>query len=322
MANGKVCTGFSKPYVAIYGAEAGIISYTEGQILARGVNVSIEPNTSDDNKFYADNQEAESAAGAFTGGTLTLTVDGLFVAAERLIMGLPTPDDKGFTVYGDNQKAPNMGVGYIARYMSDGVTTYTPTVLSKVKFNQLSSDAATQEDEIDWQTQELTATIMRGDDENHNWKKVGKSYNSEDEAEKALQEELGIHIVSPYLMAVSEGATLFNTPVMDIQSNLKITDDAITGTLKKLTSGDIVDTWGEGNFMAIQFTNIDSRATSIKVGMDPSQGSGLVEIIDDPDKNGVFKVTDKDTQVFKVVTSDGTNAVTKTYNLSGLTVEA
>ncbi len=198
MANGKVCTGFSKPYVAIYNANGGSISYTSGRVLARGVEVSIEPETSDDNNFYADNQTAESANGTFTGGTLNLTVDGLFTDAERLIMGLPSAGADGFMAYGDNQAAPNMGVGYIARYMSDGVTTYVPTVLAKVKFNQINSEAATQEEEIDWQTQELTAAIMRGDDSNHNWKYVGADYATEELAETALRTKLGLEDTEIY----------------------------------------------------------------------------------------------------------------------------
>ena len=46
MANGRVCTGFSKPYVAVYSATGGTIKYESGQDLARGVDVSIEPETS------------------------------------------------------------------------------------------------------------------------------------------------------------------------------------------------------------------------------------------------------------------------------------
>lgn len=91
--------------------------------------------------------------------------------------------------------------------------------------------------------------------------------------------------------------------------------------MKWLDSGDIVDTWGEGNFLVLKLSNIDANATSVMVGMEPSYGSGLVEIINDPDKNGVFKVTDKDAQLFKVVTSDGTKSTTKTYKLSGLTLQ-
>lgn len=192
-AAGKVCTGFSKPYVAKYNANGGNISYSEGRVLARGVSVQINPDSSDDNGFYADNALAESDNGVFTGGTLNLTVDGLLIAAERLLMGLPEAGADGWIGYGDNQQVPDVAVGYIARYMSGGVTTYTPTVLVKTKFNQLSLSAATQEQEIDWQTQELTARIMRGENENHDWKFVPEEdYATEAEAEAALRAKLNI----------------------------------------------------------------------------------------------------------------------------------
>lgn len=103
-----------------------------------------------------------------------------------------------------------------------------------------------------------------------------------------------------------------------MQSGLSVGTDGITGTLKKLTSGELVNAWGEGYFMAIQLGAIDERATSVKVGMDPSAGGGLVEIINDPDKNGAFKITDKDNQKFKVVITDGETTTTRTYDLSGL----
>lgn len=192
MANGKVCTGFSKPYVAKYNANNGVVSYTDCMPLARGVDVKITPDSSDDNNFHADNQVAESASGIFTGGTVDLTVDGLKRDAERFVMGLPEAEADGFVPYGDNQAAPDVGIGYIARYMEEGITTYVPTVLAKTKFNQIESNAKTQEDEIDWQTQSLSAVIMRGDDENHNWKYVGEDYASEAEAETAVKKKLGV----------------------------------------------------------------------------------------------------------------------------------
>ena len=117
--------------------------------------------------------------------------------------------------------------------------------------------------------------------------------------------------------------TLFGTKVSDMQEDVEITDDAITGTLKYLDSGALVTTWGAGNFIALNFVDNDfSKYSSVKVGMDPSQSSGLVEIIDDPDKNGVFKVTNKDTQVFKIVSTDAETGEinTQTFDLSGLEV--
>ena len=117
--------------------------------------------------------------------------------------------------------------------------------------------------------------------------------------------------------------TLFGTKVSDMQEDVVVGDDANTGTLKYLDSGDLVTTWGAGNFMALNFVDNDfSKYSSVRVGMDPSQGSGLVEIINDPDKNGVFKVTNKDTQVFKIVSTDAETGEinTQTFDLSGLEV--
>lgn len=186
MAVGKVCTGFSKPYIAIYSASQGAITYSNVQVLARGVEVNLEPESSDDNNFYADNQMAESASGAFKGAELTLTVDGLLIAAERTLMGLPAADADGFTAYDDNQNVPYVGVGFVARYMSDGITSYVPIVLTKCKFNQIPTTAVTEEDEIDWQTQELVAVVMRADDADHTWKYVGPDCATEVDAVTAL----------------------------------------------------------------------------------------------------------------------------------------
>lgn len=107
--------------------------------------------------------------------------------------------------------------------------------------------------------------------------------------------------------------------VSDIQSNVAVTGNKITGTLKYLDGSDpISGYWGAGNFLALKFSDIDPKATSVKVGMDPSQSSGLVELIGDPDMNGVFKVTNKSAQVFKVVITDGHATKTQTFDLSEL----
>lgn len=119
----------------------------------------------------------------------------------------------------------------------------------------------------------------------------------------------------------SATASLFGTSVSDMQEDVKIDGIMIKGTLKYLDEGDLVTTWGAGNFLALKFDNFDPKATSIKVGLEPSQSSGLVEIINDPDKNGAFKITDKDAQKFKVVVTDGTETLVQTYDLSQLVCE-
>ena len=186
-AAGQVTTGFSLPYVALYGNSGTTLTYTSGQKLARGVSVSVAPETSDDNNFYADNIIAEAEAGKFTGGEITLTVDGLFPTAEKLILGLPTAGADGFTSYGDSQVIPKVGIGFVVRRQSEGVVGYQAVILPKAIFSLPSTDANTQEEQIDWQTQELTAKIFRSDDANRSWKFVGSVVTSEATAEASIK---------------------------------------------------------------------------------------------------------------------------------------
>lgn len=129
-------------------------------------------------------------------------------------------------------------------------------------------------------------------------------------------------MTAPTVAAEDSGSTIFGVSVSDLQSNVTVGNGYINGTLKYIDSGVLADDWGAGYFMALKFSDIDENATSIKVGLDPSQGSGLVEILGDPDMNGVFKVTDKTAQDFKVVITDGTYFKTKTYDLAGLVLES
>lgn len=200
MAAGKVLIGFSKPYVALYTTSAGVTSYSSGQQLARGVSVSIEPETSDDNIFYADNQAAEVAGAMFTGGTATVTVDGLKGAARKLIFGLANATTYTVTTgtnvdvykYNDSMNVPYVGFGYIAMYQEDGVISYEATILPKVKFNLDSEEANTKGEDIEWQTKELSASILRDDTSDHNWRFVTDAITTESVAEQYIKKVLEI----------------------------------------------------------------------------------------------------------------------------------
>lgn len=192
MAAGKVMTGFSLPYVALYEANGTTVTHSNGQRLARGVSVSIEAEAEDSNIFYADNISAESAPGIFTSGTATFTVDGLKLAAEQLIMGIPAADAQGFIHYGESLTIPYVSVGFVCRYMEDGVTSYTPVILTKVRFVTPGIEAQTATETIEWQTQELQATLLRDDTQNHDWKLVGGQEVSEAAAEAKIKTFLGI----------------------------------------------------------------------------------------------------------------------------------
>lgn len=191
LAAGRVTTGFSQPWVAKYAASGTTITYSNAMELARGVSVSVEPESSDNNIFYANNIQAEQESGEFTGGTLTLTVDGLLQAAQMFIMGIPAAGENGIE-FGDNVAQPYVGVGFITRYRSGGATSFVPTIIRKVKFDQIGNDAETQEENIDWQTQELTGQISRSDNATRSWKWEGIEYATEAAALAALKTELGV----------------------------------------------------------------------------------------------------------------------------------
>lgn len=61
--------------------------------------------------------------------------------------------------------------------------------------------------------------------------------------------------------------------------------------------------------------------TSLKVGLAPSIETGLVECIDDSDRNGVFKITSLDQRV-TLVQANSAGDHWQSYGLHGLTLEA
>ena len=113
----------------------------------------------------------------------------------------------------------------------------------------------------------------------------------------------------------------------DLQSDVTVTGDKITGTLKYIEGGlDPSGTGplaGSGNFLALKWSGGDMAATDTElwVGLEPSEGSGMVECLSDPDHNGVFKITDKNAQKVKFIQTDGTHSNVQYFDLSGLTLQ-
>lgn len=110
---------------------------------------------------------------------------------------------------------------------------------------------------------------------------------------------------------------LFGLTVSDLQSNVAISGNAITGTLHYIDdystafSGDEA----EGNYLAIHASvpDVDDVTITVKV-------TNPVTL--DADGICVCRIRDKSTQTITVVASkEGYASVTKVYTLSGLTCE-
>lgn len=108
-----------------------------------------------------------------------------------------------------------------------------------------------------------------------------------------------------------------------MQSNIAVADGKITGTLTFIEGGLSPDgpLAGDGYFLALKWSAPSANATSLKIGLVPSEGTGMIEAIDDPDHNGVFKITNKSKQKLKFIQSDGIHANEQVFKLNSLTLE-
>jgi len=104
-----------------------------------------------------------------------------------------------------------------------------------------------------------------------------------------------------------------------VQSDIAITDGKVTGTLTFIEGG-LAETGPlseDGHFLVLKWSDPAEDITSLKVGLEPSEGTGLVECIDDTDRNGVFKVANNGQKLI-LLQSDGNGKRWQYLDLSGL----
>lgn len=108
----------------------------------------------------------------------------------------------------------------------------------------------------------------------------------------------------------------------DFQDDVAVEGNKITGTLKFIEGGlsPSGPLSGDGYFLALKWSDPEQTVTSLLVGLQPSEGTGLVECIDDPDRNGVFKIASKE-QKLVLIQSNDEKKTKQVFDLSGLTLE-
>lgn len=192
--------GLSKPYCAKYSNTGQTVTYSEGALIGKAVELSIEVDAADDNILYADNGPAESAT-TFTGGTFTLTTDDLMPDVFADILGLQeetitseeiTTATPKWYVWNDKQKTPYMGFGAIVKVQKDGAVKWQAVVLPKIKFSNPSDTFTTQGETIEWGTPEISGSIQRSDAADSPWKMISTPMDSEADAEEAIKQFLQI----------------------------------------------------------------------------------------------------------------------------------
>lgn len=208
--------GLSKPYYAIYNNTGNNVTYTGGGLIGKATELNLELEGADANILYADNAAAESD-NQFAGGTLTLSTDDLMPAPMLAILGLKqqamdldgaSTASPQWLVYDDDQVIPYIGFGGIVKKQINNVTKWVAVVLTKVQFSNPGLDAVTQGETIEWQTTELTATVMRDDSAKHVWQMQSTPMDTEADAEAAIKKALNITDPNPTLgtLTVSSAA--------------------------------------------------------------------------------------------------------------------
>ncbi|MCI7301835.1 MAG: hypothetical protein SOR93_03500 [Clostridiales Family XIII bacterium] len=195
--------GVSKPICAEYNHDgAGNVTYSNPYKADCAVEYGVEIESGEDNDLYADNKVKEQAAGTFSTAALTITTADMEPKLSMKIVGLKSVErDVGGAkikeiVHDDDARAPYLGFGIIEEHQIDNITKYLPIVLAKIRFRDPNLAAKTREGEIEWQTKEITATVMRSDqvDENYNhpWQfSPEEMYDTEAGAEAYIMAVLG-----------------------------------------------------------------------------------------------------------------------------------
>lgn len=170
--------GLSGFVFANYTNTQGVVSYDGYNSMGEAVSVSTSITTND-NGFYSDNHLSEKDE-SFQSGTVTFSTKNLTqavtkamlgVVEEALPSGIPGITDTGVkqVKYDRRRQSPQLGCGYIEEWLDGGVTTHRAIMIHRVSFAVPDNETNTRGENIEWQTPNVTGTIMRDETENEGW---------------------------------------------------------------------------------------------------------------------------------------------------------
>lgn len=172
--------GLSKLVFAKYNHNSNVVTYSEAVNTEKMAEYSTEIESGEKNNLYLDNDIAESDSAVFSSGTFNVTTGDLSNETSKLLYNVKEIEvtygqGKKVTelVYDDSVTCNELGVGLIEMHQVDNADFYRAIWLTRVQFNVPSNAAVTKGQTVDWQTQEISGTILRSAavDENntHPW---------------------------------------------------------------------------------------------------------------------------------------------------------
>lgn len=152
-------------------SDGAVTAYGDWEQMGKAISASFEPTEADNNPLYANNAIAENDASAGSGGTLTLTLDrltqdaaadlfGLTATSSNVTVNSTTVTGTGFDYTGNEQSAP-VGCAFIRwNQENDSRDIHEVVLFRNVTFAPPSIDAQTLGESIEWQTPEITGTVI------------------------------------------------------------------------------------------------------------------------------------------------------------------
>ena len=121
-------------------------------------------------------------------------------------------------------------------------------------------------------------------------------------------------MISLAVNAADGGAQYYGKKVSELQENITVSEDAISGSLKNVE--DYAEAFPEeqsGHFLALTFAVDEGTTVKTKV-----IGGKNTDVDATKDKYCVYRIQNKDTQQIQVTATKGEKSVQKTYSLTGL----
>ncbi|HRS66160.1 MAG TPA: hypothetical protein P5519_09790 [Spirochaetia bacterium] len=185
--------GLKYPVYAKATETGSSISYSNGAVLAKAIsaNISIESN---DVKLYADDAVSETDH-SFASGNISLNADDLSDAVKVALLGYTEGAEVDATLgskelsAGAATTAAFVGVGFYAKRIKAGVTSWRAIWLKKVQFKEPADESATKGETVEFKTPTLEGTIMMAADDK--WKEEG-TFSTESSAIAWLNGKAGI----------------------------------------------------------------------------------------------------------------------------------
>lgn len=157
--------GLKYPVVGKYNESGGMVSHTDGMVLAKAIQANMSINIFSAT-LYADDGLSESDKG-FQDGTIGLNVDDLSQDAAKFIFGATeaaggvTGDDTTkMLVYKGDDDVPDVGVGFYAPRKKSGVRSYRAIFFTRVKFGYPNETLDTKGEQITYGTPTIQGAIQ------------------------------------------------------------------------------------------------------------------------------------------------------------------